>query len=260
MLHPSKAGVIDASGFSRPTRAGIKRRLAHLSRSVGTFDARRYFRGADDLRFYNVGSTAVRDMAKAIYRAHQDTWTIADAMTLADELVEDAYLDTKGVGIELVRLFRRQFTPRLLPWWKRWLARNYSSNWATTDAICGYLIGPLVLAHPSLVPRVASWSRDRNMWVRRASAVSLIASARKGLALDAAYGVAKRLHGDGEDLIQKAVGWMLREAGKTDPIRLERYLRTNVGVIPRTTFRYAIERFDEPKRRDLIACRPVVVR
>ena len=36
-----------------------------------------------------------------------------------------------------------------------WLARNHSSNWATTDSICGYLIGPLVLAHPSLVPRVA---------------------------------------------------------------------------------------------------------
>ena len=140
--------------------------------------------------------------------------------------------------------------------WKRWLARNHSSNWATTDAICGYLIGPLVLASPSLVPRVVAWSRDRNMWVRRASAVGLIASARKGLALDAVYGVAKRLHGDREDLIQKAVGWMLREAGKTDPVRLEGYLRAHVGVIPRTTFRYAIERFDKRKGRELLALRP----
>ena len=245
-----------AAGFSRPSKAAVKRELARLSRSAGTFDAQRYFRGAADLRFYNVGSDAVRDMARAIYRAHEDAWTVADAMKLADELIEDAYLDTKAVGIELVRLFRRQFTSRLLPRWKRWLARNYSSNWATTDAICGYLIGPLVLAHPALVPRVAAWSRDRNMWVRRASAVGLIPSARKGLALDAAYGIARRLHADPEDLIQKAAGWMLREAGKTDPLRLERYLRANVGLMPRTTFRYAIERFDRRRRLDLLALRP----
>jgi 3-methyladenine DNA glycosylase AlkD len=244
------------AGFGRPSKARIKRELSRLSHSAGTFDAQRYFRGTADLRFYNVGSEAVRDMAKAIHRAHEDTWTVADAMKLADELIEDPYLDTKAVGIELVRLFRRQFTPRLLPRWKRWLARNYSSNWATTDAICGYLIGPLVLAHPALVPRVAGWSRDRNMWVRRASAVGLIASARSGLALDAAYGVARRLHADPEDLIQKAVGWMLREAGKTDPQRLERYLRANVRLIPRTTFRYAIERFDNRKRLDLLSLRP----
>ncbi len=244
-----------AAGFSLSSKGRIKRELARLSRSSGTFDARRYFRAADDLRFYNVGSEAVRDMAKAIYRAHQDTWTVADAMKLADKLIEDAYLDTKSVGIELVTLFRRQFTPGLLPQWKRWLARNHSSNWATTDAICGYLVGPLVLAHPALVPRVASWSRDRNMWVRRASAVGLIASARKGLALDAVYGVARRLHGDREDLIQKAVGWMLREAGKRDPARLERYLKANVHLIPRTTFRYAIERFSAADRRRLLKLR-----
>ncbi len=238
-----------------PSKARIKRELARLSRSVGTFDARRYFRGAEDLRFYNVGTKAVREMARAIYVAHKDTWTVVDAMKLADDLVEDAYLDTKGVGVELVRLYRRQFTPRLLPAWKRWLARNYSSNWATTDAICGYLIGPLVLAHPALATRVAAWSRDRNMWVRRASAVGLIASARRGLALDLVYGVAKRLHADREDLIQKAVGWMLREAGRADEKRLEHYLLANVGLIPRTTFRYAIERFCQRKRLSLLKLR-----
>ena len=65
------------------------------------------------------------------------------------------------------------------------------------------------------------------MWVRRASAVGLIPSVRRGLALDLAYDVAAGLHADQEDLIQKAVGWMLREAGKVDERRLERYLRRN---------------------------------
>ena len=90
------------------------------------------------------------------------------------------------------------------------------------------------------------------MWVRRASAVGLIPAVRRGIALDAAYQVASQLHGDREDLIQKAVGWMLREAGKADDRRLERYLRANGPSIPRTTVRYAIERYPPPTRRALL--------
>jgi 3-methyladenine DNA glycosylase AlkD len=72
------------------------------------------------------------------------------------------------------------------------------------------------------------------------------------VALDLAYEVAAELHADREDLIQKAVGWMLREAGKTDSVRLERYLLANGSSIPRTTLRYAIERFAEAKRRSIL--------
>ena len=54
------------------------------------------------------------------------------------------------------------------------------------------------------------------------------------------------------NLIQKAVGWTLREAGKIDPNRLERYLRLNGSRIPRTTLRYAIERFPRPKQQELL--------
>jgi 3-methyladenine DNA glycosylase AlkD len=235
-----------------PSKARIKRELARLSRPPGTFDARRYFRGGVGLRFYNTGSTAVHEMAAAIYRATSGGWGVDDAMTLANALMPDPYLEAKGVGIELVGRYRKQFTPRLLPAWKRWFTRNYSSNWATTDTICGRLIRPLLLVHPDLARQVAGWSRGRNMWLRRASAVGLIGFANRGIQLDLVYSVAKRLHADREDLIQKAVGWMLREAGRGDQARLERYLRADVGLIPRTTFRYAVERFSDKKRRELM--------
>jgi 3-methyladenine DNA glycosylase AlkD len=90
------------------------------------------------------------------------------------------------------------------------------------------------------------------MWVRRASAVGLIPVVRSGAALDLGYSIARTLHRDKEDLIQKAVGWMLREAGKADPRRLERYLRANGPRIPRTTLRYAIERFPAARRKTLL--------
>src|SRR5207253_1710421 len=232
---------------------GVSRELRRLARPAGTFDVRRYFRGTADLGFYNVGTKQVRGLAKAIYRAHHREWGVDDAMTLADRLIEDRFLEMKAVAIELVALYRRAFTPRLLPAWKRWLAQGYSSNWATTDAISGYLIGPLVVAHPALAPRVASWAHVGNLWLRRASAISLIPSVRQGRSLDTAYSVARRLHGDREDLIRKAVGWLLREAGKADMARLEYYLRATGPSIPRTTLRYAIERMPRAKRRAVLA-------
>jgi 3-methyladenine DNA glycosylase AlkD len=242
------------TSVSSPRQAArdARRQLARLARPVGEFDASRYFRGAGDLGFYNTGTGPMRALARSIYAAHRDVWSIDEAIAFADALIVDRYLEVKSVGIELVARYRRAFTPRLLPIWKRWLAGNHSANWATTDALCGALIGPLLLQHPALAARMRAWSRDRNIWVRRASVVSLIPSARNGVALDVLYENARRLHRDREDLIQKAVGWALREAGKADMPRLDRYLRRNGAAIPRTTLRYAIERFPEEERRALL--------
>jgi 3-methyladenine DNA glycosylase AlkD len=60
------------------------------------------------------------------------------------------------------------------------------------------------------------------------------------------------LHPANIDVIQKAVGWTLREAGKADANRLERYLRAHGPAVPRTTLRYAIERFPAVKRASLM--------
>ena len=182
-----------------------------------SFDASRYFRDSGNLGFYNVGSDRVRTLAKTIVRLHQDVWTVRDVSRFADLLVRDRYLEAKGVGIEAMARYRRRFTPPLLQLWKRWLSRGDAANWATTDAICGLLIGPLLLDSPAA--RRRRWrrgSRDPSMWVRRASVVGLIPLARRGQALDLLYATARRLHRDDEDLIQKAVGWALREAGKSD--------------------------------------------
>jgi 3-methyladenine DNA glycosylase AlkD len=232
--------------------ADARRELQRLAHPSGTFDASRYFRGADDLGFYNVGTGAMRSLARSIHAAHRDDWSIDDAMAFAERLIVDRHLEAKSIGIELVARYRRDFTPRLLPIWKRWLARNHSANWATTDAICASLIGPLLVRYPPLGARMRVWARDRNMWVRRAAAVGLMPLVRIGLAGDLSYEIARRLHTDEEDLIQKAVGWLLRENGKKAPARLERYLRANGPSIPRTTVRYAIERFPARKRRALL--------
>jgi len=197
----------------------------------------------------------MRALAREIHLAQREQWSLKDAVAFANLLMPDRYLEVKAVGLEVVARHRRDFQPWLLARCKRWLARDYSTNWATTDEMCGVVIGPLLVKHPQLIPQMRAWSTHRNMWVRRASIVGLLKPMRTGDTVDLVYDIAKRLHPDPHDLIHKAVGWALREAGKIDAKRLERYLRANVGIIPRTTFRYAIEKFSPAERARLMTLR-----
>jgi 3-methyladenine DNA glycosylase AlkD len=248
VLHPAKIAVTTSDRVART----VRRELKTLARPTGDFDASRYFRADGDLGFYNVGTARLRAMAKAVYRSHHATWSLADAMDCAAALLTSRVFDAKIVAVELVACYRKSFNRRLLPVWKRWLSQGHASNWATTDSICGSLIGPLLFDVPDLVPKIAPWAGHPTLWVRRAAVVSLIPSVRRGRALDEAYDIAARLHPDREDLIQKAVGWMLREAGKADLNRLDAYLCKRGPAIPRTTLRYAIERFPVARRQELL--------
>ena len=88
---------------------------------------------------------------------------------------------------------------------------------------------------------------DRPM-ERRTAILSTFAFIRHG-ELDDAYRIAEQLVGDDEDLVHKAVGWMLREAGKRDEPRLLAFLDRHVAAMPRVMVRYAIEKL-EPAVRD----------
>jgi hypothetical protein len=81
----------------------------------------------------------------------------------------------------------------------------------------------------------------------------LVPFARRGQSLDLAYELAGDCFSDREDLMHKATGWLLREAGKTDMRRLRGFLLEHGPRVPRTALRYAIERFPENERAHLLA-------
>jgi hypothetical protein len=64
-----------------------KRTLARMARPAGDFDVRRYFRGAGDLGFYNIGTAAMRSLARSIHAQHKTAWSIDEAMAFAGALV-----------------------------------------------------------------------------------------------------------------------------------------------------------------------------
>jgi 3-methyladenine DNA glycosylase AlkD len=90
--------------------------------------------------------------------------------------------------------------------------------------------------------------RSANLWERRIAIIATFAFIREKDFKDA-FRIAGILMQDKEDLIHKAVGWMLRETGKRDMVALETYLKKRYTQMPRTMLRYAIEKFPEKKRK-----------
>lgn len=231
----------------------IVRELKRLGSPARAAGASAYFKAYEKLSFFGVDSPTIRRLAARVRKVEAADWTLDEAVRFADALIARPQLEAKGLGICLLGRFRRSFDRRLLGRSKRWLARG-CTDWASTDALCGEVLGPLLVARPELIRSLRPWRRSPALYVRRASAVALIVPARRGgAALDEAYGTALALAGEEHHLLHKAAGWLLREAGKSDPARLERFLRRHGGRLSRTTVRYAIERFPARTRRELLA-------
>lgn len=215
--------------------------------------SRAFFKDYEDVRFYGLAVPEARAVERDFFASVKGAWALEDAMAFCSLLIREPQLEAKQIGIEVLARFKRQFTPELLKPIKGWLAENQCSNWATTDALCGVVLAPLLQGYPELIAQLKHWTRDENLWVRRAAAVPLCGLARRGQYLDDAYEIAEALLGYPEDLIHKATGWLLREAGKTDAMRLETFLLSRGPRIPRTALRYAIEKFPPEKRKTLLA-------
>jgi 3-methyladenine DNA glycosylase AlkD len=234
----------------RALAAELRAELERLADPDAARQARTCFR--DPVEVLGVGTPELRRLVGETHRQVAQSWGLREALTACDLLLRDRRVEVKGAGLVLLGRFRRRFEPSVLPVVARWLTSNRCDSWASVDALCSEVIWPLLESHPTLLARTRRWASSPNRWVRRASLVALVRMARRGERLPFVYSVALRLLRDEDDLVQKPCGWLLREAGRTDPRRLEAFLRRHGPMIPRTTLRYAIERYPAAKRAALL--------
>ena len=121
------------------------------------------------------------------------------------------------------------------------------NNWDLVDLTCYKILGPW-LADRSLL---YEWAHSGRLWRQRVAIVTCMHPVRRGDFSDA-FAIADILLDHPHDLIHKAVGWILREAGKRDEEALTAYLLPRYRRMPRTMLRYAIERFPEQKRQQFL--------
>lgn len=129
--------------------------------------------------------------------------------------------------------------------------RGQVNNWDLVDLSVHRILGQAILDGLISKQILYKYSKSKNMWERRMAiiATAMFISHNK---LDDTLKLSKLLFKDKEDLMHKAVGWMLREAWKKDSKRVEQFLKDNYSNLPRTTLRYAIERIKEAKRKNIL--------
>jgi 3-methyladenine DNA glycosylase AlkD len=123
---------------------------------------------------------------------------------------------------------------------------RFINNWDLVDSSAEHIVGAF-LRDKSREP-LHRLVKSADLWERRIAVLATFHFIKRGEVAET-LAVVRALLSDPEDLIHKAVGWMLREAWKRDPEALEVFLKEHYRRMPRTMLRYAIEKFPEQKRR-----------
>jgi len=123
------------------------------------------------------------------------------------------------------------------------------NNWDLVDSSAGYIVGSWLENSPNKMKILTNLAKSDLLWDRRIAMIATFYYIAQGRA-EEALAIVEILKNDSHDLIQKAVGWMLREIGKrvNQQILLD-FLDQNADTLPRTTLRYAIEHFDAQTRQ-----------
>ncbi len=123
------------------------------------------------------------------------------------------------------------------------------NNWDLVDLSVKTIVGEYLMDKPR--DQLYILAKSQSPWEVRMAIVSTFAFIRKG-ELDDTYRLCDMLMNHKHELIHKACGWMLREAGKRDPARLYDYVYAKRKRMPRTMLRYAIERFGKSEKATLM--------
>jgi len=190
---------------------------------------------------------AVRHCRKEILREHDFSFLVE----VADQLFSGAVLEEKGAAVLLLEKLDAQFGDREFKRFGSWLDRI--SSWADHDGLVHYLIAPMVAAQPARVKAVFRWAKSKDRWHRRAACVALIQGTRRRMFFPQIARLSNVLLADEDDMVQKGLGWLLRETAKFDAKRAVPYLMKIRGRAPRLVLRTACETLPSSVKRRILA-------
>ena len=126
---------------------------------------------------------------------------------------------------------------------------DYINNWDLVDLSAPNIVGHHLFDKDCSL--LYEFAQSNHLWKQRIAVVATLYFIRKG-EFSHTYALAKLFMNTMHDLMKKAVGWTLREAGKRDITQLRNFLNEHKAVMPRTMLRYAIENFSEEERREFM--------
>ncbi|HEV2115498.1 MAG TPA: DNA alkylation repair protein [Terriglobales bacterium] len=172
-------------------------------------------------------------------------------LQVSDKLFRGRVVEEKVMAVLLLEKSVSQFGDRAFHLLEGWLDRV--SNWDDHDALVHMLLGPLLVAEPRRARLALRWTRSKNRWRRRAAAVVLIRGARKEMFEREIRRVSDQLLRDKDEMVQKGLGWLLREWAKKTPARALPYLLRIRARASRLVLRTACEKLSAPQRAQVLA-------
>jgi 3-methyladenine DNA glycosylase AlkD len=207
----------------------------------------------EEVRSHGWYTADLRRFARKTRREIQTTDGLATLLQVADRLFTGEVLEEKVFAVLLLENSVARFGAPEFRLFERWLDRI--SSWADHDALVYYLIGPMIVAEPVRARQALRWARSRNRRRRRAAAVSLVRPARQRMFFPQIVRVSEALLADKDDMVQKGLGWLLREAAKADPKTTVPYLLRIRDRAPRLVLRTACETLTTATRSRVLSKR-----
>ena len=210
----------------------LKRQLKKLSNKQFAEDIKKYIKSPYE--FYGIRVPELRTLAKRLHEEHE----IKDFYKVFDRLWKSGYHEEMSLAIYTLQLYREDFD---LDTWK-YLKTKFEDmkTWDQIDIVGTNITGYILSKYPQIEKEIIRMSKSKNMWMRRLAIVSTLPLIKKG-DIKLTMKLAEDYINDKEDYIQKATGWMLREAGKQKPEIVKRFVLKHIHM-PSICFSYATER------------------
>lgn len=170
---------------------------------------------------------------------------------VADRIFTGVVLEEKIAAVFLLEKLDAKCGDREFRLFDSWLDRI--SSWADHDALVHDLIAPMVAAKPARVKNIFRWAKSKNRWRRRAACVALIRGSREKMFFPEITKLSDALLDDEDDMVQKGLGWLLRETAKYDAKRTVPYLMKIREHAPRLVLRTACETLPVVARKKVLA-------
>ncbi|MDR1354353.1 MAG: DNA alkylation repair protein [Oscillospiraceae bacterium] len=209
--------------------------------------SKRFFKKGEHFLCYGLKNAEVNRIAKQ-YGADTKGLSKSGILALCEALWQSGYQEEAGIACALAERLGSASTPDDFDMYAAW-ANRYVLNWAMCDTFCKHTVGDLVMKYPELAERLFDWTRSENRWIKRGSAVTLIAPASRGLFLPLVFRIADALLQDADDMVQKGYGWALKAASKAHEQEVFDFVMARRAIMPRTALRYAIEKMPLEKRK-----------
>jgi 3-methyladenine DNA glycosylase AlkD len=193
----------------------------------------------------------LRKVAVRFRRTIRRETDLAFLVRVADKLFSGRVLEEKVFAVLMLEKVVAEFEDSEFKLFESWLDRI--SSWADHDGLVHYLIAPMVVAKPSRTARVFRWVKSRNRWHRRAACVALIQGTRQKMFFPEITRLSNLLLSDEDDMVQKGLGWLLRETAKADPKGTVPYLMRIRKLAPRLVLRTACEALPPAMRKKVLA-------